>query len=714
MKKRMKSLVSGCLASLVFLMSAFTAIPAYAAGENGIAVSSGSVKNGDTFTVTLTVPANAQKADTVSIRAEFDNTAFELIEWTPAIPGATFSDVNNKNNDFFSVSSASAVPNVDLSAGFTLTASFKVKDSAAAGSYPFTLTRNNVTYYDETGKTNVSLWNPDQKNVAVTVEAGSSVEAECVHTLVKTAAKAATCEAKGNNEYYTCSKCNKVFKDAAGKTPTTVAAETLDILLHTGGTADCLKKAVCNRCGKSYGNLGGHVYGNSIAETKATCQKEGMKEHYICATCGKYFTAGKKETTAAALTIAKVSHHFVWVIDKSATATQTGIRHEECTYCSLKRNENTVIESHQHTFGADWKFNDVNHWHDCSCGEKSAVSPHVSDEGRTIVAPTSASSGTYAYFCSICGYEIRRITIPPTGTNNQNPGNTNNSGNTNRPNANREQISTPKEPDEIEEEDPEDTSPDDPDDSDAEEDDDSSDKEDDFWDRVIRTINSCEDGKTVSVDMRNRDDAIVPEKVFAALDGKDVGLRLKMGNGFSWKFHGSTIEEPQELDMSVELTRDSVDEELTKKLKDRLGSIQVSIGHEGDFGLTATLEIQFGEKFNGKYANLFYYDEENDCLSFTDSDQIDDGKAKLKLTHASEWFVTLTDTAYSGAAQISVNEPSSPNGADENPPIISNRGDYSSGEANPNTGLGVILIIPAAAGISVALAKKPKRKRGRR
>lgn len=199
--------------------------------------------------------------------------------------------------------------------------------------------------------------------------------------------------------------------------------------------------------------------------------------------------------------------------------------------------------------------------------------PHVSDEGRTIVAPTSVSGGTYAYFCSICGYEIRRVTIPPIGTNNQNPGNTSNIGNTNRPNTNREQISTPEEPDEVEEEDPEDTSPDDLDDSDAEADDDSSDSEDDFWDRVIRAINSCEDGKTVSVNMRNRDDTTVPEKVFAALDGKDVGLRLKMGNGFSWKLHGSTIEEPQELDMSVELTGDSVDEELTKKLKDRLGSI---------------------------------------------------------------------------------------------------------------------------------------------
>ena len=37
------------------------------------------------------------------------------------------------------------------------------------------------------------------------------------HKLTKTAAKAATCTAAGNSEYYTCSECGKYFSDAAGK-----------------------------------------------------------------------------------------------------------------------------------------------------------------------------------------------------------------------------------------------------------------------------------------------------------------------------------------------------------------------------------------------------------------------------------------------------------------------------------------------------------------
>lgn len=36
-------------------------------------------------------------------------------------------------------------------------------------------------------------------------------------------------------------------------------------------------------------------------------------------------------------------HTFVWKVDKAATRTQTGQKHEECTVCGHKRSENTVI-----------------------------------------------------------------------------------------------------------------------------------------------------------------------------------------------------------------------------------------------------------------------------------------------------------------------------------------------------------------------------------
>lgn len=37
------------------------------------------------------------------------------------------------------------------------------------------------------------------------------------------------------------------------------------------------------------------------------------------------------------------SHTFVWKVDKAATATETGSKHEECTVCGFERSKNTVI-----------------------------------------------------------------------------------------------------------------------------------------------------------------------------------------------------------------------------------------------------------------------------------------------------------------------------------------------------------------------------------
>ncbi len=37
-------------------------------------------------------------------------------------------------------------------------------------------------------------------------------------------------------------------------------------------------------------------------------------------------------------------HSFRWVTDREATRTETGLKHEECSVCGLKRNENTLID----------------------------------------------------------------------------------------------------------------------------------------------------------------------------------------------------------------------------------------------------------------------------------------------------------------------------------------------------------------------------------
>ena len=98
------------------------------------------------------------------------------------------------------------------------------------------------------------------------------------HSLTKVEAVAATCTEGGNNEYYTCSVCKKVFK-ADKTTETTVADETLAAL--------------------------GHKLTKTPAVTP-TCAAGGNNEYWTCSVCHKVFKADKTtETTVAAETLAK-------------------------------------------------------------------------------------------------------------------------------------------------------------------------------------------------------------------------------------------------------------------------------------------------------------------------------------------------------------------------------------------------------------------------
>ena len=141
------------------------------------------------------------------------------------------------------------------------------------------------------------------------------------HKMTKTPAKAATCVAEGNNEYYTCSVCNKVFKDEQGNTLTTVAAEKLakDPANHTGGTeqrgavaASCMTAGrtadtYCKGCGKLT------KAGDLIPPTGVHNYKDG-----VCTTCGSKQPADNATIKAAIeKVVADVKEAVEEVLDKA-------------------------------------------------------------------------------------------------------------------------------------------------------------------------------------------------------------------------------------------------------------------------------------------------------------------------------------------------------------------------------------------------------------
>lgn len=114
--------------------------------------------------------------------------------------------------------------------------------------------------------------------------------------------------------------------------------------VHTGGTATCLKKAVCSICGESYGKLGAHSlqYHNGYA---ATCTDSGMNAHSTCKLCGGCFVDGIK-ISASSLTMPALGHSWETTDAVPATCKTDGcLAYRQCKICSaMQVSGKTVTE----------------------------------------------------------------------------------------------------------------------------------------------------------------------------------------------------------------------------------------------------------------------------------------------------------------------------------------------------------------------------------
>lgn len=142
MNKRITPLL---LAVVMICSMLATAVPAYAApGDSGVSASVTEASPGDTFTVTLKVPGTEKQISDMSLKVLFDNTVFEVTEYTiPSITGMSKMQSNvaeANSNAFFSATYDSESSDADITfTGIELTATFKVKDGAAASTYEFKL-----------------------------------------------------------------------------------------------------------------------------------------------------------------------------------------------------------------------------------------------------------------------------------------------------------------------------------------------------------------------------------------------------------------------------------------------------------------------------------------------------------------------------------------------------------------------------------------------
>lgn len=105
---------------------------------------------------------------------------------------------------------------------------------------------------------------------------------------------------------------------------------------HTGGTATCTAKAVCETCDQPYGELGAHKLTKTDAKA-ASCTEAGNEAYWTCSGCGKYFSDenGTNEIEKDSWVLKTLGHDMTKTDAKEATCTEDGNNeYYTCSRCS--------------------------------------------------------------------------------------------------------------------------------------------------------------------------------------------------------------------------------------------------------------------------------------------------------------------------------------------------------------------------------------------
>ena len=249
-----------------------------------------------------------------------------------------------------------------------------------------------------------------------TFESGATLD----HTMTHTPAKAATCVATGNVEYWTCSTCSLNYDSATGGNVIEDVTTAIDSTNHvhttiskpavapdcenTGLTAeiscaDCDKvieeresipalghdmgdwfvsheptctvtgvnERTCKRDGCDYFETEAiptiaHSVTTLHPEVPATCIQTGTKEYYECENCDKYVVNDGEFKTSWGDIVIKVdatNHVHIEKLDgKAASCTETGLTEgEKCTDCGATIKAQEEIPALGHSGGAAVKEN---------------------------------------------------------------------------------------------------------------------------------------------------------------------------------------------------------------------------------------------------------------------------------------------------------------------------------------------------------------------
>lgn len=188
------------------------------------------------------------------------------------------------------------------------------------------------------------------------------------------------------------------------------------------------------------------------------------------------------------------------------------------------------------------------------------------------------------------------------------------------------------------------------------------------WQMISDQVEQTNEGGTVAIDMNGT--TTVPSDIFEQLQGKDIEIVFQMKDGITWTINGKDVTDIRgDIDFGVTFGSDAgkrVPVDIINQVTGENYSVNLTLAYNGEFGFTATLTVNMEEENAGYYANLFYYNPENDTLEFMCAGEIEaDGNVALTFTHASDYTIVISDTIMDGES-VAENDSAASNAQGDN------------------------------------------------
>ena len=172
------------------------------------------------------------------------------------------------------------------------------------------------------------------------------------------------------------------------------------------------------------------------------------------------------------------------------------------------------------------------------------------------------------------------------------------------------------------------------------------------WDAILDQLENAENGE-ITIDMG--DETKVPAEILESLAGKDVEISFDLGN-VQWTVNGADIPTDADftdLDLRVDLDTSGIPVNVINTITGEIGTVQITLAHDGEFGFTMTLTALLGKENAGYWANLYHYDESAEAMNFEAAARIDqDGSVTIPFSHASQYAIVI-DTHSHAAVDVS-------------------------------------------------------------